>query len=158
VGKCVGSGPSVCPPSLIRSANDMMLNVCRMTRVILSGTTTAVAMGLGLSVLSATVYSTAGLPFVLFSCVGFCVGAVGWYRDAMAKSILALERYPLLLRLHLHANFPSERFDAWSVARMNSAFRRETFPHWRLTSMLVASWMTATPALDVSSSTRFSCC
>ncbi|KPI38351.1 uncharacterized protein AB675_12057 [Cyphellophora attinorum] len=66
----------------------------------------------------------------------------------MAKSILALERYPLLLRLHLHANFPSERFDSWSVARMNSAFRRETFPHWRLTSMLVASWMTATPALD----------
>lgn len=125
-----------------------------MTRVILSGTMTAVALGLGLSVISASIYGTAGLPFVLFSSVGFVIGAVGWYKDALAKSILALDRYPLLLRLHLHANFPSERFDSWSVARMKSAFRRETFPHWRLSSMLVASWMTATPALDVSIDAR----
>lgn len=68
----------------------------------------------------------------------------------MQKALLALDRFPLLLRLHLHANFPSERFDSWTVARMRSAFRQETFPAWRLNSMLVASWMTATPALDVS--------
>ena len=84
------------------------------------------------------------------ACLGFWIGAYGFYRDAFAKACIAVERYPLLLRLHMHANFPGERFDLWDVARMRSAFRRERLPQWRLSSMLLASWMTATPALDVS--------
>lgn len=121
-----------------------------MTRVIISGTMTAVALGLGLSTVSAIFYGTAGMPFVVFSSMGFLVGAVGWYRDALSKAILSVDRYPLLLRLHLHANFPAERFDQWTIDRMRSVFRKEAFPRWKYNSMLVASWMTATPALDVS--------
>lgn len=128
--------------------------VSRMTRIILTGTMTAVSCGLGVSTLAAIVYGTAALPFLVSSCVGFCIGAYGFYRDAFTKACIAVERYPLLLRLHLHANFPSERFDLWDVARMRSAFRRERLPQWRLKSMLMASWMTATPALDVSNYRR----
>jgi hypothetical protein len=120
-----------------------------MTRIILTGTMTAVSLGLGGSTLFAIVYGTAALPFIVFACFGFGLGAYGFYRDALSKACIAVERYPLLLRLHMHANFPGQRFDLWDVARMRTAFRRERWPRWQLRSMLLASWMTATPALDV---------
>jgi hypothetical protein len=121
-----------------------------MTRIILSGTMTAVSLGLGCSTLFAIVYGTAALPFVVSACLGFGLGTYGFYRDAVTKACIALDRYPLLLRLHLHANFPSQRFDTWDLGRLRTAFRRESLPRWQLRSMLIASWMTATPALDVS--------
>lgn len=138
--------------------NDLNITRCReeipnngsITRIVLTGTMTAVSLGLGLSTLSAIIYGTAGLPFVIFSTVGFAIGAFGFYRDAMNKAVLALHRCPLLLRLHMHANFPQERFDTWTVALMRSTFQKDNMPHWKLSSMLVTSWMTATPALDVS--------
>lgn len=118
--------------------------------MILSGTMTAVSLGLGCSTFFAIAYGTAALPFLLSSCLGFGLGAYGFYKDALAKACIAVERYPSLLRLHMHANFPGERFDRWDVAMLQSVFRREGAPRWQLRSMLLASWMTATPALDVS--------
>lgn len=126
-----------------------LLTVDRMTRIVLSGTMTAVSLGLGSAIVFAIMYGTAALPFLVGSTVGFGLGAYGFYKDAVTKAVLAVERYPLLLRLHMHANFPSQRFDMWDVATMQTAFRREKFPRWQLTSMLLASWMTATPAMDV---------
>lgn len=128
----------------------MVLTRISMTRVILSGTMTAVALGLGFSTFFALVYGTAALPFLVCSSMGFWIGAYGFYRDALSKACLAAQRYPLLLRLHMHANFPSQRFDMWDIAMMQTAFQQERSPRWQLQSMLLASWMTATPALDVS--------
>lgn len=126
------------------------IGLARMTRIILSGTMTAVSCGLGFSTLFAIAYGTAALPFLVSACLGFWIGAYGFYTDALVKACIAVQRYPLLLRLHMHANFPAERFDLWDVASIRSAFRRESLRQWRLDSMLLASWMTATPALDVS--------
>lgn len=128
----------------------VVLTRARMTRIILSGTMTAVSLGLGCATFFALVYGTAALPFLGSACLGFCLGAYGFYKDALSKACIAAERYPLLLRLHMHANFPTERFDTWDIAMMRTAFRAEKFPRWQLKSMLLASWMTATPALDVS--------
>ena len=106
-------------------------------------------VGLGAATCFALFSGTAALPFVVASCVGFTIGSVGFYQDALRKAVLAVEQYPLLLRLHLHANFPHERFDKWDIARMKEAFVRERGGDWRLRSMLVVGWTTATPALDV---------
>ena len=63
------------------------------------------------------------------------------------KAILALERYPLLMRLHLQANFPARRFDLWDVARLKGEVFRG---RWVWESMLITSYMSALPALEVS--------
>jgi len=118
-----------------------------MTRVIISGTVSSVVMGMAGAMIGAWVYDTATIPFVVSSCVGFVMGAIGFYRDAVRKSLVSLDRYPRLLQLHLDANFPHRGFDAWGRERMRSTTFAQS---WVLRSMLVASWLTATRALDVS--------
>ena len=113
----------------------------------MSGTLTATAVGIVFCIPPALLYGTAGLPFLIGSCTGFVLGAVGFYRDALRKAMLSLDEYPLVLRLHLHANFPAAGFNRWDVQRLrNPVFSGS----WTMQSMLVASWLTATPALDVS--------
>ena len=65
--------------------------------------------------------------------------------------MLALERYPHLLLLHLDANYPTYRWDIGRV--MALADGRES--GWVRKSMLVTAWQSAGPALDVSTSTLF---
>jgi hypothetical protein len=102
--------------------------------------------------LFASIYGAGALPFAVFAVLGFAVGATGFYRDSLRKSLLALDRHPLLLRLHLNANFPDQRFDTYTVERLQAEFRGRGLAAWPRHSMLLASWMTATPALDVSHS------
>jgi hypothetical protein len=121
-----------------------------MTRTIISGMVSAACLGYGMAGLFASIYGTGALPFTVFAALGFAIGAGGFYRDSLRKSLLALDRYPLLLRLHLNANFPNERFDTYTVERLRMAFQGRGFGAWTRHGMLLASWMTATPALDVS--------
>ena len=123
-----------------------------MTRVIISGTISSVVMGMAGAMVGAWMYDTATIPFVVSSCAGFVLGVVGFYRDAVRKSLVSLDRYPRLLQLHLDANFPHRGFNSWTTESMRSAtFARS----WVLRSMLVASWLTATRALDVSFTVLF---
>ena len=64
-----------------------------MFRIMISGTMTAVASGLACSMASALVFGTAGLPFLVASSAGFAVGAFGFYRDAIRKALLSLDKY-----------------------------------------------------------------
>ena len=117
--------------------------------MLISGTLTAAATGMVACMIPALLVGTAGLPFLVGSCAGFVLGSVSFYRDSLRKALISLDSYPLLLRLHLHANFPSEGFNRWGVGRL----RTEPFAsRWTLQSMLIASWLTAAPALDVSAS------
>lgn len=104
--------------------------------------------------IGALIWDTATIPFVLSACSGFVLGAVGFYRDAVRKSLRSLDRYPRLLQLHLDANFPHRGFDTWPSTRFRSAYFGST---WILRSMLVASWLTATNAIDVSNSVLVLC-
>lgn len=118
-----------------------------MLRVVLTGSSSAVVMGLAGSACTAAFFGTAALPFVVFACFGFLFGAVGFYRDAMRQSLTYLERFPRLLQLHLDANFPTRGFLQYRQDQLRAAhFSRS----WTLQSMLIASWLTAQPALDVS--------
>lgn len=55
------------------------------------------------------------------------------------------------MQLHLDANYPERGFHRFSDRQLNSeAFSRS----WILQSMLVCSWLTAQPALDVRAATR----
>lgn len=84
---------------------------------------------------------------MISSCIGFIIGVVGFYKDCMAKAMLNLDLYPKLLQLHLDQNFPWRGFRLW---RLND-FRSAHFSgSWTLKSMLLVSWLTAQPALDVS--------
>ncbi|EXJ95112.1 hypothetical protein A1O1_00231, partial [Capronia coronata CBS 617.96] len=116
-----------------------------MFRVILSGTISAVFVGMAGASIGAVIWETATIPFVTAACSGFVLGAVGFYRDAVRKSLRSLDRYPRLLRLHLDANFPHRGFETWPVDRLSSNIFRQS---WVLRSMLVASWLTATRSLD----------
>ncbi|KAL2414708.1 hypothetical protein ABEF95_004765 [Exophiala dermatitidis] len=116
-----------------------------MLRVILSGTVSSVFVGMAGASIGAVIWDTATIPFMVASCSGFILGAVGFYRDAVRKSLRSLDRYPRLLRLHLDANFPHRGFDTWSAENLSSAVFRQS---WVLRSMLVASWLTAGRAMD----------
>lgn len=92
------------------------------------------------------VWGTSAIPFLASSALGFALGASRWYYASLETALLHLDAYPELLRLHLHTNYPRERF-----GRMGAeAFRSERFQRdWKLKSMLVSSWLTAQPAIDV---------
>lgn len=118
-----------------------------MARIVLSGTVSAVIIGMAGSAAGAAIWGTGALPFLVAACGGFVFGAVGFYRDALRQANVMLERYPRLLQLHLDANYPTRGFLAWRLEQMKAAaFARS----WTLQSMLVCSWLTAQPALDVS--------
>lgn len=115
-----------------------------MVQTIISGTTSAIAMGLGGSAVGAALFGTASLTFMLCSCVGFVYGALGFFRNAVTRSLIALERNPRLMQLHLDATYPSHGF----LKRMPR--RGEVDRSWILQSMLVVGWLSAQPALGVS--------
>ena len=103
-------------------------------------------MGMAGAAATASVFGTAALPFVVCATAGFAWGAASFYRDALRKAAVSLERYPRLLQLHLDANFPARRFDRWPAESLRpAAFERS----WEGRSMLVVAWLTAQPALDV---------
>lgn len=130
------------------------LTICSMTKTMVTGGITAVAYGFAGSTLAAAVYGTAALPFVIAASTGFILGSVGFYRDSVSRALLCLDRYPRLLRLHLQSNFPRQRFDLWEEPQFTSArFRQD----WVLSSMLVASWMSAAPAIEVSGVRAYPC-
>jgi hypothetical protein len=113
---------------------------------MVAGTTTAAMLGLTFAIISATIWGTAALPFIIGSSMGFTIGSVRWYATSTTEAMNELDMYPALLRLHLQANFPRERrFRTWPL----NQFRAEVFGQsWVLRSMLVAGWLTARPALD----------
>ena len=118
-----------------------------MLRVIVAGATTATFMGLCSAMLASMVWGTAALPFIAGSCAGFILGTTSWYYDALSKALLTVDRYPSMLRLHLDANFPTKFFRREPLG----LFRSERFKSSQiLQSMLVVAWLTAQPALDVS--------
>lgn len=78
---------------------------------------------------------------------GFVIGVVGFYKDCMSKALLNVQLYPRLLQLHMDANFPSRRF---REMRANEFRTMQFSRNWTLRSMLLVSWLTAQPALDVS--------
>jgi len=49
------------------------------------------------------------------------------------------------LQHHLDANFPHRGFDTWPAGRLRSGVFGDS---WILQSMLIASWLTATRAID----------
>ncbi|KIV94874.1 hypothetical protein PV10_02595 [Exophiala mesophila] len=116
-----------------------------MLRVIISGTVSSVVTGMFGASVGALIWDTATIPFILSACSGFVLGTLGFYRDAVRKSLAALDRYPRLLRMHLDANFPHRDFHTWTIDRFRSQVFRGS---WVLQSMLIASWLTATEALD----------
>lgn len=106
-----------------------------------------ISFGLAGSTLCAIFIGTASIPFVVSSTLGFVVGVVGFYKDCVSKALLNLELYPKLIQLHMDANFPSRGFRQMRA----SEFRAMQFSRsWTLRSMLLVSWLTAQPALDVS--------
>ena len=118
-----------------------------MTRVVISGTISSIVIGMGGATIGAILFDTATVPFLFSSCAGFCLGAWGFYRDAVRKSQRAVDKFPRLMQLHLDLNFPHRHFDTWEKTR----FRSATFHNsWVMQSMLIASWMTANRAIEVS--------
>jgi hypothetical protein len=113
---------------------------------MVAGTTTAAILGISFAIISATLTGTAAVPFIVGSSIGFALGSYRWYASSTYEALNRLNAYPALLRLHLMANFPREaRFKTWPLGQ----FRAEVFEgSWILKSMLVASWLTARPALD----------
>ena len=104
-------------------------------------------MGMSGATIGAIIFDTATIPFVVSASAGFVLGAWGFYRDAMRKSLRAVDRFPALLQLHMDANFPHVGYNAWDRYR----FRSATFANsWVLQSMLIAGWMTANRAIEVS--------
>ncbi|KJZ76941.1 hypothetical protein HIM_03818 [Hirsutella minnesotensis 3608] len=117
-----------------------------MFQSMVAGTTCAAVFGLTASVASSMLFGTATLPFIIGSSIGFALGSLRWYIASTKEALLQLSRYPSLLRLHIAANFPwipeySRRHVSWfTVERFSS--------DWVHKSILIASWLSAQPALE----------
>jgi hypothetical protein len=117
-----------------------------MLRSMVAGSTAAAIFGLGFSITASVIWGTAALPFIIGSSLGFAVGSVRWYVHSVEDALCSLNDYPALIRLHLLANFPRDnRFRTWEISQFNPTVFK---PSWTLKSMLVASWLTARPALE----------
>ncbi|KAM0664897.1 hypothetical protein ACQRIT_007306 [Beauveria bassiana] len=117
-----------------------------MFRSMVAGTSTAIIFGLGSALASSMIWGTATLPFVIFSSLGFALGSLRWYTVSSQEALMQLHRYPALLRMHIISNFP------WlpEYARHHPAwFTPQRFgTNWVRKSILIASWLSAQPALD----------
>ncbi|KAF1734759.1 hypothetical protein CRV24_006305 [Beauveria bassiana] len=117
-----------------------------MFRSMVAGTSTAIIFGLGSALASSMIWGTATLPFVIFSSLGFALGSLRWYTVSSQEALMQLHRYPALLRMHIIGNFP------WlpEYARYHPAwFTPQRFStNWVRKSVLIASWLSAQPALD----------
>jgi hypothetical protein len=117
-----------------------------MFRCMIAGTTAAATIGLGAAMLSATIFGTAGLPFVVGSSLGFALGSWRWYTTAVSQASVSMDLYPALLRLHLRANFPtSTAIHDRPLRDFNSTNFNQ---RWQTRGMMVAGWLSAGPALD----------
>lgn len=91
------------------------------------------------------VFGTGALPFIFGASVCFAGGMMAYYRSCLAQAFLALEKHPRLLLLHLDLNYPVYR---WNQKRIGTILEgRER--GWVEEGMLISSWQTAGPALDV---------
>ncbi|KAK5947966.1 hypothetical protein OHC33_011007 [Knufia fluminis] len=116
-----------------------------MLRSLVAGSTTAMSFGLTGATISAVIFRTATIPFIISTSIGFIVGVVGFYKDCIAKASISLDLYPKILQLHLDQNFPWRGFRTWPIKDFRTA---EFARSWTLKSMLLVSWLTAQPALD----------
>lgn len=117
-----------------------------MFRSLLAGTYTAVVVGIGSAIIASAIWGTAALPFVAGSSIGFAMGSLRWYLSASKGAMLDLHRYPTLMRLHLISNFPYKR--EFTENKIGWYTPRRFQSSWTMTSMLVAAWMSAQPALE----------
>lgn len=118
-----------------------------MLKAIVIGSSSAVFYGLTGGMIGSFIFGTASLPFIVMSSLGFVIGVTRWYGVAVTQALLQLDRFPALLRLHMDANYPSERFRYKPL----EYFQRNEFKSsWRMQSMLVTGWLTAQGAIDVS--------
>lgn len=91
-------------------------------------------------------FGTGALPFMLGASICFTGGMIGYYRSCLSLALIALERHPTLLLLHLDANYPTAR---WTRGNAEAMLKGER--DWVRDGMLVSAWQTAGAALDVSS-------
>ena len=91
-------------------------------------------------------FGTGALPFMLGASICFTGGMIGYYRSCLLSALIALERHPTLLLLHLDANYPTAR---WTRGKAEAMLKGER--NWVCDGMLVSAWQTAGTALDVSS-------
>ncbi len=96
---------------------------------------------------SHSVFGTGGLPFIVGATLAFGGGIALYYRSCLNQALLALENYPHLMLLHLDGNYPTQR---WDMTRARALLDGKD-NGWIGKSMLVTSWQSAGPALDVSS-------
>lgn len=121
-----------------------------MIRSIIAGISHATVVGVSGAIVGSLVWGTASVPFIVASSVGFALGSWRWYQTAIKQALIHLEKYPRLMRHHMESNFPWQAIiqgrgmEFYTVERFSSS--------WTLQSMLVATWLSAEPALgDLSS-------
>ena len=97
-----------------------------------------------------SVFGTGGLPFIIGATIAFGGGIALYYRSCLKQALIALEKYPSLMLLHLDSNYPTKR---WSMSGVRALLDGRD-NGWVHRSMLVTSWQSAGPALDVSRLSR----
>jgi hypothetical protein len=91
-----------------------------------------------------------GQFFVIGSSIGYVLSAVYFFLGQLNQSFLAFDQYPELMRLHLAMNFPLERFERMKLDQQNRLKERQRLrDSWKLSSMVVASYQTASSSIDV---------
>ncbi|KAM0799577.1 hypothetical protein BDR22DRAFT_304780 [Usnea florida] len=97
-----------------------------------------------------SIFGTRGLPYIICATIAFGGGIALYYRSCLKQALIALEKYPSLMLLHLDCNYPTKR---WSMSGVRALLDRMD-NGWVHRSMLVTCWQSAGPALDVSRLSR----
>ena len=91
-------------------------------------------------------FGTGGLPFIIGATIAFGGGIALYYLSCLKQALIALEKYQSLMLLYLDSNYPIK---SWSMSGVRALLDMRD-NGWVQRSMLVTSWQSAGPALDVS--------
>ncbi|KAI9932355.1 hypothetical protein ASPWEDRAFT_39755 [Aspergillus wentii DTO 134E9] len=110
-----------------------------MFRSLITGSCCAALFGLcGAGLLGYTI-GAGGIGFAGGSCVGFIAGTITYFMDCRRQSLLALARYPELMRLHLFINYPSRDY---RMPFANDEMDLE------MKGMLISAWHSAATTIE----------
>lgn len=91
------------------------------------------------------------LGFAVGSCLGFVGGTIGYWYHCCSHSLQALDKFPILMQLHLTYNFRLESFERLNLSdRVALArFKQEVQSSLRLRNWMITAWQSAFASIEV---------
>jgi hypothetical protein len=122
-----------------------------MFQSLIAGSSSAAILGLFGATLMGHAFTAGAVGFLGGSCIGFVLGAIGYYRTCCRQSLIAFAKYPELLKHHILIDFGMRGVDKVSRfwGRDVQNILEDVKSDVALQGMLIAAWHSAAPSIEV---------